>query len=51
MAAAVAVLDAVTVWNAVLELPAAASLASVAVGAYFAVECVSGSAGEWVHAE
>ena len=47
VAAAVAVLAAVTVWNAVVELLAAAALpASVAVAAYFAVECVCGSAAE-----
>ena len=57
-AAAAAVLAAVTVWNDVVELPAAAgsatvaltSLASVAVAACFAVEPVRGSAVELVHA-
>ena len=49
--AAVAVLAAVTVWIAVVELPsAAASPASVAMAAYFAVERVHGSSAEWVHA-
>ena len=58
--AAVAVLAAVTVWNDVVELPAAAaaaasavvltSLASVAVAACFAVEPVRGSAVELAHA-
>ena len=44
-------LAAVTVWNAVVELPAAAALpASVAVAAYFAVERFRGSAVEQVHA-
>ena len=48
--AAVAVLAAVTVWNAVVELLAAAvSPASVSVAAYFAVEYVCGSAADWVH--
>ena len=54
---AAAVLAAVTVWNDVVELPAAASavvalssLASVAVAACFAVEPVQGSAAELVHA-
>ena len=51
VAAAAGVLDAVTVWNAVIELPAAAaSAASVAVAAGFAVACVCGSATELVHA-
>ena len=53
-----AVLAAVTVWNDVVELPAAAamaavalrSLASVAVAACFAVEPAHGSAVELVHA-
>ena len=49
VAAAVTLLAAVTVWNAVVNLPAAASPASVAVAAYFAVERVRGSAAEWVH--
>ena len=56
--AVAAVLAAVTVWNDVVELPAAAapaavvlaSLASVAVAACFAVEPVCGSAAELVHA-
>ena len=40
-----------TVWNAVVELPAAAaSAASIAVAACFAVERVCGSAAEMVHA-
>ena len=48
--ATAAVLAAVTVWNAVVELPAAAaSAASVAVAACFAVKCVHGSAAELVH--
>ena len=50
-AADAAVLAAVTVWNVVVELPAAgASAASVAVAACFAVERVCGSAAELVHA-
>ena len=56
--AAAAVLAVVTVWKDVVELPTAAasaavvlrSLASVAVAACFAVEPVSGSAAELVHA-
>ena len=48
---AAAVLVAVIVWNAVLELPAtAASTAIVAVVACFAVECVCGSVADLVHA-
>ena len=47
---AAAVLAAVTVWNAMVELPAAASAASVAVAACFAVERVHGSSAELVHA-
>ena len=47
VATAADVLAAVTVWNAVDELPAAAaSAASVAVAACFAVERVHGSAAE-----
>ena len=49
--AAAAVLAAVTVWNAVVELPAASpSAASVAVAGCFAVERVRGSVAELVHA-
>ena len=59
---AAAVLAAVTVWNAVIELPAAAASAAcvamagcfvverVAVAACFAVEHAHGSAAELVHA-
>ena len=51
IAAAAAVLAAVTVWNAVVELPAATALAaSVPVAGCFAVERVPGSATELVHA-
>ena len=50
LSVAVAVLAAGTVWNDVVELPAAASAASVAVAACFAAECVCGSAAELVHA-
>ena len=49
--AAAPVLAAVIVWNDVIELPAAAaSAASVAVAACFAVERVRGSVAELVHA-
>ena len=58
LVAAVVVLAAVTVWNDVVELPAAAtaavvltSLTSVAVAACFAVEPVRGSAAELVHVD
>ena len=51
LSVAAAALAAVTVWNAVVELPAnAASPASVAVAACFAVERVRGSAAELAHA-
>ena len=47
---AAAVLAAVTVWNAGVELPSAAALATtVAMAACFAVERVCGSAAELVH--
>ena len=48
---AAAVLAAVTVWNAGVELPAAAAAlaTTVAMAACFAVERVCGSAAELVH--
>ena len=49
VSAAAAVLSAVTVWNDVVELPAAAALVSVVVAAYFAVEAVCGYGVELVH--